>query len=252
LLALEGRQQAVQFGAQHVLEGVTISAERGRNLILLGRSGCGKSVLLKSLIGLIKPDAGSIKVEGVEITGLPERKLGDIRRKVGYMFQGGALFDSLTVMENVAFPLRESGLKDQREIRQRVLDALDMVDLSSAIDKMPGSLSGGMRKRVSLARTVVARPACILYDKPTAGLDPIATNTINRLIRRFQEQLCVTAIVVTHELRTVNAAGDHVALMHHGRIHFYGTPAELWACEDPIVSRFVKGESTEAVGDDDV
>jgi phospholipid/cholesterol/gamma-HCH transport system ATP-binding protein len=229
-----------------VLEGVTLSVEKGRSLVILGRSGCGKSVLLKSLIGLIRLDSGSVEVDGVEISHLPERRMGDVRRKVGYMFQSGALFDSLTVMENVAFPLREAGLKNEDEIRARVVEALGWVELASAIDKMPASLSGGMRKRVALARTTVARPACILYDEPTAGLDPIATETINLLIRRFQEQLGLTAIVVTHELRMVEAVGDEVVLMHHGTIHFRGTPEQLWEAKDPVVEHFVKGRGAAA------
>jgi phospholipid/cholesterol/gamma-HCH transport system ATP-binding protein len=185
------------LGSQHILRGIDLDVAPGETCVVLGRSGGGKSVLLKHLIGLMKPTSGQVLVDGEDIATLPERKLGQLRKKIGILFQSGALFDSMNVEENIAFPLREAGLKDRKVIRERVAEALEMVDLAGEQAKMPEKLSGGMRKRVGLARTIVSRPACILYDEPTTGLDPIATDSINHLIRRLQKRLSVTSVVVT-------------------------------------------------------
>jgi len=227
------------FGALHVLRGVDLDVMRGETMVLLGRSGGGKSVLLKHLPGLLRPDRGEVWVEGEEISEMKERKLGEIRRKVGMMFQGGALFDSFTVGQNVAFPLRESGLRDEEEIARRVAEALEIVNLAGQEENLPSDLSGGMRKRVALARAVVSRPACVLYDEPHAGLDPVTADSIDRLIRSLRENHGITNVVVTHEMRSVFRIADRVAFMKEGVIHWTGTPEEFRASEDPLLKSFL-------------
>lgn len=234
------------LGTQKVLSGITLNIARGQTHVILGRSGCGKSVLLKHLVGLLQPDSGKIEIDGEDIANLRERQLGRIRKKVGILFQSGALFDSMSAAENIAFPLREAGLKDEEIIRQRVAEALEMVDLGGEQEKMPENLSGGMRKRLGLARTIVSRPACILYDEPTTGLDPIATDSINRLIRRLQKRLQATSVVVTHDMKTAFHTADRIAFLHEGSIYFNGTPKELLAAKDPILVDFIEGRSTES------
>jgi phospholipid/cholesterol/gamma-HCH transport system ATP-binding protein len=233
------------LGAQEVLRGVDLEIPTGETCVVMGRSGGGKSVLIKHFIGLLKPTSGEVWVDGEEITKLKERKLGSLRKKIGMLFQSGALFDSMNVEENIAFPLREAGVRDPKEIRDRVAEALEMVDLAGEQNKMPENLSGGMRKRVGLARTIVSRPACVLYDEPTTGLDPIATDSINHLIRRLQKRLSVTSVVVTHDLRTAFHTADRIAFLHEGRIYFHGLPAELRASQDQILVNFVEGHSGE-------
>lgn len=233
------------LGSQEVLCGVDLDISRGHTHVILGRSGSGKSVLLKHLVGLFKPTSGRVLIDGEDISKLRERQLGAIRKKVGILFQSGALFDSMSVGENIAFPLKESGLKDPDQIRKRVAEALEMVDLSGEEEKMPENLSGGMRKRVGLARTIVSHPACILYDEPTTGLDPIATDSINRLIRRLQKKLNATSIVVTHDMKTAFHTADRIAFLHEGRIYFNGTPKELEQSTDPILRDFIEGNSGE-------
>ena len=237
------RQLTKTLGQQPVLRGVDLEVENGQTCVVLGRSGSGKSVLLKHFIGLFQPTSGEVWVEGEEITRLPERKLGGIRKKVGMLFQSGALFDSMNVGENLAFPLRESGLKNEREIRERVAEALEMVDLAGEEKKMPEKLSGGMRKRVGLARTIIGRPACILYDEPTTGLDPIASDSINHLIRRLQKRLQVTSVVVTHDMKTAFTTADRIAFLHEGRIYFDGTAEALRATQDTVLTDFIEGRS---------
>jgi phospholipid/cholesterol/gamma-HCH transport system ATP-binding protein len=233
------------LGGQAILRGIDLDVTTGATCVVLGRSGGGKSVLLKHIVGLLKPDSGEVLVEGENIAGVPERKLGALRKRVGVLFQSGALFDSMSVEENIAFPLRETGVKDPAELRDRVAEALEMVDLAGEQKKMPSSLSGGMRKRVGLARTIVSRPQCILYDEPTTGLDPIATDSINRLIRRLQKRLSVTSVVVTHDMKTAYHTADRVAFLHEGRIYFNGTVAELRAAGDPVLQDFIEGRSEE-------
>ena len=237
------RRLTKTLGTQEVLRGVDLEIATGETCVILGRSGCGKSVLLKHLIGLFQPTSGEVWVEGEEITHLPERKLGGIRKKVGMLFQSAALFDSMNVEENLAFPLREAGLKNEREIQERVAEALEMVDLAGEQKKMPEKLSGGMRKRVGLARTIVSRPACILYDEPTTGLDPIAADSINHLIRRLQKRLRVTSVVVTHDMRTAFTTADRIAFLHEGRTYFHDGADALKAARDPIITDFVEGRS---------
>lgn len=213
--------------------------------MILGGSGCGKSVLIKHLPGLLQPTGGSITVDGVEITGLRERELGPIRRQMGVLFQGGALFDSLNVGENVAFPLRESGWNDESKIAARVAEALEIVHLSGEQDKHPPDLSGGMRKRAALARAIVHKPGCVLFDEPHTGLDPINADAIDHLIKNLQRNQGVTNIVITHELRSVFRIADRIVFLEQGRIHWTGTAAELQATHDPILRAFIDGDSGE-------
>jgi phospholipid/cholesterol/gamma-HCH transport system ATP-binding protein len=233
------------FGENEVLRGIDLDIERGETLVILGSSGGGKSVLLKHLPGLLRPTSGSIRVDGVEISHLEERALGPIRKQMGMMFQGGALFDSFTVAQNVAFPLRENGLKKESEIAERVAGALEIVRLDGQEDKYPSELSGGMRKRVALARAVVGKPACVLFDEPHAGLDPITADSIDHLIKNLQSKLGITNIVVTHEMRSVYRIADRIVFMEKGRIHWTGNPDELRETTDPVLKAFVEGDSGE-------
>jgi phospholipid/cholesterol/gamma-HCH transport system ATP-binding protein len=234
-----------RFGEQMVLRGLDMDVPRGGTTVVLGRSGCGKSVLLKHFIGLMRADSGRIEVDGEEVSGMSEEDFVRVRRKVGMLFQGAALFDSMSVGGNLEFPLRESGVRDVDEIRSRVKEALEMVGLAGEEAKMPDQLSGGMRKRVGLARTIVSRPACILYDEPTTGLDPIATDSINHLIRRLQERLRVTSVVVTHDMRTAFHTADHIVFLNEGTVYAQGSPSEVRASQDPILRDFIEGRSRE-------
>lgn len=234
-----------KFGSQVVLRGVDLDVFRGETLVLLGGSGGGKSVLLKHLPGLLRPWKGSVEVDGVDISTLDERALSPYRRKVGIMFQGSALFDSMSVGENVAFPLRESGAMDEAAIMSRVSEVLEIVRLPGQQDKMPADLSGGMRKRVALARAVVGQPACVLYDEPHAGLDPITADSIDHLIKDLQIHHGMTNVVVTHEMRSVFHIADRVVFLQEGRIHWSGSPEELKATRDPVLRPFVDGDSGE-------
>ena len=232
-----------QLGEQKVLQGVNLQVFRGETLVLIGGSGGGKSVLLKHLIGLTNPDRGQIFVEGQDIAGLNERQLGKVRMGMGYMFQSGALFDSLTVEENVAFPLRRQGMKNMADLTKRVADSLDVVELTEHAQKMPVDISGGMRKRVALARAIITRPKCIFYDEPTAGLDPIVTDIIDHLILRMQKRFQITSIVVTHDMKSVYHIANRVAYLKEGKIYFLGTPEELKASTDPVITDFTEGRS---------
>jgi len=242
---IEVRDLRQKFGQQDILRGVNLDIPKGETLVLLGQSGGGKSVFLRHLIGLIRPLSGSIKIEGEEIAHLSERELEPVRRKIGMLFQDGALFDSLTVFDNVAFPLRERGERNEKVIREKVARALELVSLQGQENKMPVNLSGGMRKRAALARAIITDPSCILYDEPTAGLDPIVSDTINRLIRRLQSQLQVTSIVVTHDMISTNHIADRVALLREGRIHFNGSLEKLHSSTDTVIRDFIEGRSHE-------
>jgi phospholipid/cholesterol/gamma-HCH transport system ATP-binding protein len=232
-----------RFGDQQILQGVDLTVNRGETLVLIGPSGEGKSVLLKHIIGLLQPDAGTVELEGVDVSRMKERKLSEVRRRMGYLFQNAALFDSLTVAENVAFPLLEAGVRDQAEIDRRVREALAVVDLDEHLDKMPINLSGGMRKRVGIARAVVNRPECVLYDEPTAGLDPIVTDVIDNMIKRLQKRYQVTSIVITHDMGSVFKISDRVAMLKGGVIYFLGTRDELRNSDDPEIRNFISGTS---------
>src|SRR3954471_18095162 len=241
MIAVRGLTKSI--GPQEILLGVDLTVEKGETLVIIGRSGGGKSVLLKHLIGLMQPDRGEIWIDGQNIIGLTERKLAAIRLKVGILFQGGALFDSMTVEENIAFPLVEAGERDVEKIGEKVREMLDVIELGGEEKKMPVNLSGGMRKRVGLARSIIRRPSCVLYDEPTAGLDPVVSDSINRLIRRLQRRFDVTSIVVTHDMKSAFHIADHIAYLHEGRIYFYGTPQELEISQDPLIQDFMLGKS---------
>src|SRR6266480_3908115 len=231
------------IGQQEILRGVDLEVATGETLAIIGRSGGGKSVLLKHLVGLMMPDTGEIWIQGQNIIGMNERQLGEIRKKVGILFQSGALFDSMTVEDNIAFPLREAGERDAKVLRAKVAEVLEVVELEGENAKMPESLSGGMRKRVGLARAIIRQPSCVLYDEPTSGLDPVVSVSINRLIRSLQERFQMTRIVVTHDMKSAVHVGDRIAYLHEGRVYFQGTPAELKQCDDPIIQDFLLGRS---------
>jgi phospholipid/cholesterol/gamma-HCH transport system ATP-binding protein len=237
------RGLAKKIDNQEILRGVDLDVAVGETVAIIGRSGGGKSVLLKNLIGLMQPNAGEIWIEGQSIIGMSERKLGAVRQKVGILFQGAALFDSMTVAENIAFPLKEAGERNPKVLGERVREMLEVVELEGQEEKMPESLSGGMKKRVGLARSIIRRPRCVLYDEPTSGLDPVVSDSINRLIRRLQQRLGVTSIVVTHDMKSAFQVSDHVAYLHEGRIYFYGTPAELQQTNDTLIQDFLLGRS---------
>lgn len=231
------------FDRNPVLDGVDLRIDTGESAVIIGRSGGGKSVLLKHLIGLLLPDSGVVRVDGEDLAAMDERKLLQVRRKFGMVFQGSALFDSMTVAENVGFLLQREGLFKPAEIGQRVAEALAMVGLSGTEDKKPAELSGGMRKRVGLARSIVYQPQILLYDEPTTGLDPVVADSIDRLILRVSEQLKVTSIAVTHDMRTARRIGRRILMLHEGRIYANGTPDEIFNSNDPVVQRFVQGVS---------
>jgi phospholipid/cholesterol/gamma-HCH transport system ATP-binding protein len=226
-----------------VLQGLDLDIPTGRTTVIMGPSGTGKSVLLKHIIGLMEPDSGTIEVDGQVVTGLDEREWNEVRKRFGMLFQGSALFDSLTVGENVALPLREHTRLDDTEIRRRTAERLEWVGLQGVEDMKPASLSGGMRKRVGLARAIAMDPAYILYDEPTTGLDPIMSDVINRLIRSMQERIGVTSIVVTHDLHSAFQLGNLLALIHGGRVLFTGTPEEARATANEHVRQFLEGSS---------
>lgn len=231
------------LGTQKVLQGVDLDVHRGETLVIFGRSGGGKSVLLKHINGLLTPTSGEIYVEGQNLSVLNERQMGAIRKKIAMLFQGAALFDSMNVEDNIAFPLKEAGITSKETLDKEVANALEMVDLSGEQKKMPSNLSGGMKKRVGLARAIVTKPACILYDEPTTGLDPIVSDSINWLIRRLQKRLQVTSIVVTHDMKSAFDVADRIAYLHEGKIYFQGTPEEINNSSDPLIRDFILGRS---------
>jgi phospholipid/cholesterol/gamma-HCH transport system ATP-binding protein len=237
------RSLAKRIGQQEILRGVDLEVATGETLAIIGRSGGGKSVLLKHLVGLMTPDAGEIWIDGQNIIGMNERQLGAIRIKLGILFQGGALFDSMTVEENIAFPLREAGERDPKALRAKVEEMLEVIEMEGHQDKMPESLSGGMKKRVGLARSIIRRPSCVLYDEPTSGLDPVVADSINRLIRRLQHRFGMTSVVVTHDMKSAFDVADHIAYLHEGRIYFRGTANEVQHSTNPLIQDFLLGRS---------
>src|SRR5260370_16673827 len=234
-----------RIGTEEILRGVDLDVGHGETLAIIGRSGGGKRVMVKEMVGLRRAEGGEIWIEGQDITKLKERQLAIIRQKVGILFQGAALFDSLTVAENIAFPLHEAGEHEPKSIREKVRHMLDVMELEGEESKMPVNLSGGMKKRVGLARAIVRRPSCILYDEPTSRLDPVVSDSINRLIRRLQERFHVTSVVVTHDMKSAFHVADHIAYLHDGRIYFNGTPQELQGSSDPLLQDFLLGRSEE-------
>ena len=238
---IEVRHLEKRFGGQTVLDDVSFQIENGESVAIIGRSGIGKSVLLKHLIGLLKPDEGEVLIDGENIVPMDERQLLHVRRKFGMLFQGAALFDSMTVAENVAFALRHNVHWTEAEIARRVADALAVVDLSGTENRNPAELSGGMRKRVGLARAIIYEPQIVLYDEPTTGLDPIVADSIDKLIMHVRDRLKVTTVVVTHDMRTARRVGQRVLMMHDNKIYASGTPDEFFASQDPIVRQFIDG-----------
>lgn len=228
------------FGDQMVLDSVDLEVGRGETVTVLGRSGTGKSVMLKLIIALHQPDGGEIEINGEKITRLRFDELNRVRKTVGFLFQQAALYDSLTVEENVAFPLRRHAAMASDERRARVRELLARVGMEEALSKMPGDLSGGMKKRVGLARALALDPEVMLLDEPTAGLDPITAGEINDLIRELQEERHMSSLVVTHDMRSVKKVADRVALLHEGRIAFEGTLAEMKQSEHPFVAKFIE------------
>lgn len=240
---IEVRQLAKSFGQHQVLENVHFQIQRGESVVIIGRSGGGKSVLLKHLIGLLKPDHGQVFIEGDDIVPMNERQLLRVRRKFGMLFQGAALFDSMTVAENVAFAFRRDPSLTAAEVRRRVAEVLEMVDLPGIEYKKPSELSGGMRKRVGLARAIIYRPEVLLYDEPTTGLDPIVSDSIDQLIIRVRDRLKSTSVVVTHDMRSARRLGQRILMLHNQRIYTTGTPEQIFNSQDPIVRQFVDGVS---------
>ena len=240
---IEARDLKKSFGTHRVLDGVSFSIEKGESVVIIGASGGGKSILLKQLIGLLTPDEGEVLVAGESLTGKDERELLKVRRRFGMLFQGAALFDSMTVEENVGFLLRREGKLNESELKARVAEVLEMVYLKGTQEKKPAELSGGMRKRVGLARAIVYRPEIVLYDEPTTGLDPIVSDSIDQLMLRVVERLQVTSIVVTHDMRSARRVAGRILMLHAGKIYASGTPDEIFRSQDPIIHRFVNGIS---------
>lgn len=231
------------FGSQHVLRGLTLEIPDGSIYTVIGQSGTGKSCLLKHLIGLMRPDQGEIWIDGTEITSLRGRALNEVRHRFGMLFQGGALFDSLSVYDNVAFPLREKTRLKEMDIRRRVHERLEQVGLPGIDQKFPAELSGGMRKRVALARALVSEPEILLFDEPTTGLDPVRVNAIHQLVLDLHKLLKFTAVIVSHEIPEIFSLATHVAMLHEGVIIAAGTSADIQASADPIVQQFISGSA---------
>jgi phospholipid/cholesterol/gamma-HCH transport system ATP-binding protein len=240
MIKVEGLTKS--FGGQAVLRGVDLEVPDGSITIIIGRSGGGKSVFLRHLLGLVRPDAGRIVIDGVDVTGITGRAFDRVRERYGVVFQGGALFDSLTCAGNVAFPLREKTRLPRAEIAARVARGLERVGLGDVGDKYPAEVSGGMRKRVAIARALVTEPAVVFFDEPTTGLDPILVNTIHGLIGELHRRLRFTAVVVSHEIPEIFELADTVAMLHEGRIVESGPPEAIQASSNPIVQHFIRGE----------
>ncbi|MDD4892053.1 MAG: ABC transporter ATP-binding protein [Phycisphaerae bacterium] len=233
------------FGPAPVLRGVSLDIERGRTSVVLGPSGCGKTVLLKHVIGLLQPDAGEVLFDGQNLAGLTEKQLYTVRTRFGFLFQGGALFDSMTAVENVMFPLIEHASLGRVEIRDRAMECLTVVGLKDFAARMPADLSGGQRKRVALARAIALQPEVILYDEPTTGLDPIRSDVINELIIKLQQDLHVTSLVVTHDMTSAFKVGDRLIMLHEGRVLADAPKDEFARIQQPTVQRFIRGEADE-------
>jgi len=244
---IEVRNLNKSFGPNPVLNGLSFEIEKGESLVIIGRSGGGKSVLLKHLIGLLKPDAGQVLIDGEDITRMNERELLRVRHRFGMVFQGAALFDSMNVAENVGFAFRRDRRLTEKEIARKVSESLEMVDLPGTEHKSPSELSGGMRKRVGLARAIVYEPEIVLYDEPTTGLDPIVSDSIDELMLRVRDRLQVTTVVVTHDMRSARRVGHRILMLHEKTIYATGTPEEIFGSKDPVVRQFIDGVSDEKI-----
>ena len=232
------------FGSKKILQGFTLDVAEGETMVIIGYSGTGKSVAIKHIVGLLEPDAGTVMVDGLEVPSLPRRELYRLRARIGYVFQFAALFDSMTVGENVAMGLRKQNELDEREIADRVAEALDLVDLPDAGPRFPAELSGGMRKRVGIARAIALRPKYILYDEPTTGLDPVTSAVIDELMIRMRKKLGVTGVVITHDMRSAYTVGTRIAMLYEGRVRGVWTVDEIQRTDDPVVRQFIEGRAT--------
>jgi len=238
-----------RFNNNLVLNNLSLKVETGHTCVIIGRSGCGKSVLLKHIVGLFKPDHGKVFVDGKEVAALNDKELNALRSKISMVFQGGALFDSMNVAENVGFSLFEYSGLAQKEILERVEESLSMVGLGGIGNLMPSELSGGMKKRVALARAICIKPEILLYDEPTTGLDPINADSINELIRSLHDKLKITSFVVTHDMKSAYRIADKIAMMYKGRIILEGSPQEIQHTKDPVVYQFINGLSKGPITD---
>jgi phospholipid/cholesterol/gamma-HCH transport system ATP-binding protein len=232
------------FGPKQVLTGFSLDIDEGESMVVIGYSGSGKSVAIKHIVGLLEPDMGDVWVDGREVPKLPRRDLYELRSHIGYVFQFAALFDSFSIGENVAMGLRKQGLLRPDEIEGRVYEALDLVDLPNVADRYPAELSGGMRKRVGIARAVALRPKYMLYDEPTTGLDPVTSATIDELMIRMREKLGVTSVVITHDMRSAYSVGTRIAMLYEGQVRQVGTVDEIRNTTDPIVRQFIEGRAS--------
>lgn len=229
------------FGDKQVLTGFSLEVKEGETVVIVGYSGTGKSVAIKHIVGLLEPDQGTVWVDGLEVPRLSRQQLYELRSRIGYVFQFAALFDSLSIGDNVAMGLRKEGTLSEKEIGARVSEALDLVDLPDVETRFPAELSGGMRKRVGIARAIARRPKYILYDEPTTGLDPVTSAVIDKLMVRMREKLGVTSIVITHDMRSAYTVGSRVAMLYEGVVREVGTVEEIQSTRDPIVKQFIEG-----------
>jgi phospholipid/cholesterol/gamma-HCH transport system ATP-binding protein len=235
------RDVHVAFDKKVVLDGVSLEVPEGETVAVIGYSGAGKSVLLKTIVGLLRPDSGEVFVDGQNVGELRREELYELRRRVGYVFQFAALFDSMSVEDNVAMGLRRMATLDEAQIRERVAESLRLVEMEGYQTRLPGELSGGQRKRVGLARAIATRPKYLLYDEPTTGLDPVTTAVIDRLVVKLRREIHVTSIVITHNMESAYRVASRVAMLYRGRIRFVGTPEEIRQVDDPVVRGFVEG-----------
>jgi phospholipid/cholesterol/gamma-HCH transport system ATP-binding protein len=231
------------FGEKRVLTGFSLDVREGETMVVIGASGSGKSVAIKHIVGLLRPDKGTVFVDGQEVPALPRRELYRLRRRIGYVFQFAALFDSLTIGENVAMGLRKQEHLSEEEVQYRVAEALELVDLPNLQDRYPAELSGGMRKRVGLARAIALKPKYLLYDEPTTGLDPVTSAVIDNLMIRMRDKLGVTSVVITHDMRSAYRVGTRIAMLYEGKVRQVGTVDEIRNTQDPVVRQFIEGRA---------
>jgi phospholipid/cholesterol/gamma-HCH transport system ATP-binding protein len=240
-VSIELKDIRKSFGPKEVLKGFSLDVREGETLTVIGGSGTGKSVALKHVVALLRPDSGSVHVDGEDVNALEQADLFELRRRVGYVFQFAALFDSMTISENVGMGLKRIAGMTREKIRERVTECLSLVDLDGYGDRLPAELSGGQRKRAGLARAIATRPKYLLYDEPTTGLDPITTSVIDALIQRMRSELNVTGVVITHDMQSAFRISDRIAMLYDGRIRFQGTPDEVKGTDDPVVRAFIEG-----------